>query len=297
MITLILCVYNMTREVPRTLYTLSRNYQENVKGEYEVIVVENGSSEKLIKEEVESFGPEFKYIYFDEGKVSPVFAMNYAASQSKGDVICIMNDGARMLSPGMVNMAEIAFQAYPNAVLTPLSWHLGPKVQMLSIQEGYCQEVEDKLLDSVPWKKNGYSLFNISVLAGSSRKGWFITPGESNCIFMPRNIFDDLGGLEERFTSPGGGLIALDFFKNVWMHPDVEPVTMLGEGTFHQVHGGIATNAPRSEKQARIQLMNKEYESIRGEKYTPPKRSSTFIGKLPKEAYPFLKISANQLPT
>ena len=41
-----LCVYNMRREAERTLWSLSRAYQNGIEDlDYEVIVVENGSSE------------------------------------------------------------------------------------------------------------------------------------------------------------------------------------------------------------------------------------------------------------
>ncbi|MBT8148834.1 MAG: glycosyltransferase, partial [Gammaproteobacteria bacterium] len=291
MISMILCVYNMTREAPRTLHTLARQYQQDFDGEYEVIVVENGSSERLSEQLVCSFGPEFRYIYFDEGNPSPVRAINYAVSQSRGDIVCIMNDGARMLSPGLLKNAAAAFRAYANAVVTPLSWHLGPEMQMHSVQKGYCQSVEDKLLDNIPWRENGYSLFTVSVFAGSSAKGWFQPIAESNCLFMQRNLFDQLGGLDDRFSSPGGGLIALDFFRNAWLLENVEPVILLGEGTFHQVHGGIATNAPKKEEEQRRQRMLDEYEAIRGHTYEEPLREPTYFGKLPAESRSFLKES------
>lgn len=293
MISMILCAFNMTREVPRTLHTLSKAYQQDIEGDYEVILVENGSSERLFAEEVSAFGPEFRYIYFDEGKVSPVSAINYAVSQARGDILCIMNDGARMLSPGIVKNAEAAYRLYPNAVVSTLSWHLGPDVQMRSIQEGYCQAVEDDLLETIPWKTDGYSLFTKSVFAGSSAKGWFIAPAESNCVFITRTAYEAIGGMDERFSSPGGGLIALDFFKNVWVLESAEPVMILGEGTFHQVHGGIATNAPSSLNEERLKRMHDEYETIHGESYSAPKRSPTYIGKLPPQTIPFLKLSSD----
>ena len=297
MISMILCAFNMTREAPRTLLTLSKEYQLDIGGEYEVILVENGSSERLSEKEVCAFGSEFRYIYFDEGNPSPVPAVNYAVSQARGDIICIMNDGARMLSPGVVKNAEAAFRAFPNAVVSPLSWHLGPEVQMKSIRVGYCQEVEDQLLESIPWQTNGYSLFTKSVFAGSSANGWFRAPSESNCLFMTRDAFEEVGGLDKRFTSPGGGLIALDFFKNVWLLESVEPVMMLGEGTFHQFHDGIATNAPEDLIDQRLKRMYSEYFDIHGVKYTAPVREPTYLGKLPKEALPFLKISADKVST
>ena len=70
-LSVVLCVYNMRREAERTLWSLSRAYQNGVEDlTYEVIVVENGSSEsqKLGKEFVASFGPEF--IYLDMGEAA-----------------------------------------------------------------------------------------------------------------------------------------------------------------------------------------------------------------------------------
>lgn len=295
MISMIICAYNMKREAPRTLHTLTKKYQSGIEGEYEVIVVENSSSKPLREEGVLAFGSEFRYIYFDEGLVSPVRAINYAVSQARGDIVCIMNDAGRMLSPGIVKTAEAAYRAYPNAVVTTLSWHLGPDVQMESVNKGYCQEEEDKLLDSIPWRNDGYSLFTISVFAGSSQPGWFGSISESNCLFMRKDTFEQIGGLDERFRSPGGGLIALDFYKQAWLLESVEPVVLLGEGTFHQVHGGVATNAPDKEREARMSIMFSEYESIRGESYSPPVRSPAYIGRLPDECIPFLKLSAKKL--
>jgi len=297
MISMILCAYNMRREAPRTLHTLSKEYQAGVEGEYEVIVVENSSSLPLSEEEVCAFGPEFRYIYFDEGLVSPVRAINYAVSQARGEIVCIMNDAGRMLSPGIIKTAEAAFRAYPNAVVTALSWHLGPDVQMTSVTKGYDTKEEDRLLDSIPWQTNGYSLFSIAVLAGSSQSGWFKSISESNCLFMHKTIFEQIGGMDERFESPGGGLIALDFYKQAWLLENIEPVVMLGEGTFHQVHGGVATNAPKSESQARMQRMFTEYEAIRGEKYSDPIRTPNYIGRIPEECTSFLKESAFKLIT
>ena len=54
--------YDMAREAPRTLHSLSRAYQRDIDDlAYEVIVVDNGSSpeQRLTEEVVRSFGPEF----------------------------------------------------------------------------------------------------------------------------------------------------------------------------------------------------------------------------------------------
>ena len=40
--------------------------------------------------------------------------------------------------------------------------HIGEKTQNESVEEGYNQETEDKLLATIDWQQNGYQLFNIS---------------------------------------------------------------------------------------------------------------------------------------
>ena len=54
----------------------------------------------------------------------------------------------------------------------------------------------------------------------------------------------DLGGFNEGFVSPGGGLVDLDFFREAIESNLFEPLLLLGEGSFHQFHGGVATNVP-----------------------------------------------------
>ena len=64
-LTVVVVFYNMRREAERTLRSLSRAYQEGLDDvSYEVLVVENGSSddERLGADFVESFGPEFRYL-------------------------------------------------------------------------------------------------------------------------------------------------------------------------------------------------------------------------------------------
>lgn len=55
--------HNMAREAPRTLFTLSAQYQRGVyPDDYEVIVVDAGSSAPLEQSFVKSFGENFKLV-------------------------------------------------------------------------------------------------------------------------------------------------------------------------------------------------------------------------------------------
>ena len=52
------------------------------------------------------------------------------------------------------------------------------------------------------------------------------------------------------------------FFQRANRHAETTPIALLGEGTFHQFHGGVATNVPMSEHPwARYQA---EYQAIYG---------------------------------
>lgn len=283
----------MQREAPRTLFTLSETYQRlGERISYEVLVVENGSSKPLDASLVTSFGAQFRYIYYETGSASPVDAMHEAVIQSRGKYIVMMNDAARILSPRILEYMNRAVNAFNNPVVAVPGYHLGPATQDESMAKGYNQEVENRLLDAVPWHQDGYRLFDISTLAGSSAQGWFEPINESNCVAMPRSVYDSIGGICRDFQSPGGGFIALDFFKNAWEYAGSDPVMLLGEGTFHQFHGGTATNAPPEEKQQRLKAMADEYERIRGRPFEPPMRTPYYLGHLPRESARFLEFSA-----
>ena len=58
---------------------------------------------------------------------------------------------------------------------------------------------------------------------------------------MRENLWNVLGGFDERFRSPGGGFVNLDTLSRAVALPGITAITLLGEGAFHQVHGGIAT--------------------------------------------------------
>ena len=56
---------------------------------------------------------------------------------------------------------------------------------MEAAEAGYDQAAEDELLAGIDWEDDGYRLFDVSTLAGSSARGWFGPMGESSGLFMP----------------------------------------------------------------------------------------------------------------
>jgi len=279
---------DMAREAPRTLHTLSVPYQRGVdERDYEVIAVDAGSEVPLPAALVESFGGNVSLLRTPP-RPSPSAAINEAARRARGAALLVCIDGARMLTPGVVRLALDAFAAWGDPVVATLAWHLGPKIQNESMLEGYDQAVEDRLLDSVDWRRDGYELFRIASFAGSSRRGWFLPLSESNGIAVRRDTFDRLGGFDEGFGTPGGGLVNLDFHRRACAAA-APVVHLLGEGTFHQFHGGVATNVPAARHP--FAGFHEEYVRLRGEPFAPPTALPVVIGTLPPQAIPFLERS------
>lgn len=293
-LSIIMICHNMRREAPRTLLSMSRAYQKGIEDlDYEVLVIDNGSTEPLSDAEVRSYGPEFSYFYHRTSSPSPVAAINAAVKRSRGQHVTICIDGARILSPGMLHHTELGTRLSKRPVVTSLAWHLGSKIQKEAMLEGYNQQAEDRLLATCNWEKDGYELFSISCLAKSSGNGWFRPIAESSCISVSRELFEELNGFDEQFKSPGGGFAALDFYKRASEARATELINLLGEGTFHQFHGGIATNSPPQTHPGK--QFSEEYRLLRGTEYRRPTRTPIHLGRIPRAAWPFLKFSSEKL--
>lgn len=292
-ITIVVVVHDMAREAPRTLFSLSREYQRGVEGiDYDVIVVDNGSPRPLGEEVVRAFGDQFRYVYVADASPSPARALNQAAALARGGILGIMIDGARMLSPGVIRYAASAFRAFSQPVVNTLSFDLGPDTQPLAISRGYDAAAEDTLLASVDWQRNGYGLFDVAVLSPSCSHGAFRPVAESNCVFLRKTLYERIGGMSEAFDLPGGGFVNLDFYDRANTAPTVTPIMLLGEATFHQVHGGASTSAASPELKARIDSWWAHYEQVRGRAYVVPRIDLEYLGHVPREFLRALAESA-----
>jgi len=265
-LSVVVVFFNMRRESIRTLFSLTTAYQRDIGiDDYEVVVLDSGSTEALDGDWVENLQKNFRYRYIESDSPTPCRALNNGSTLARADTLVNLIDGARILSPGILANMLRAEQAFDNPFTYTVGMHLGRKPQNDSLLEGYDQVVEDQLLDSVPWQTDGYKLFEISCLARSSKEGFLYPIYESNCFAVSKATLEEIGGFDEAFEMPGGGLVNLDVFRNLFLHESTTPVLLTGEATFHQFHGGVATNVPASDRV--WDKFNDEYESLRGHRF------------------------------
>ncbi len=275
-LSLVVMAHNMARELPRTLTSLSHKYQRD-RGDltYDVLVVDNGSTEPVSASMVAAIDPLFKVRRIDDAPPSPVYGCNLGVAQTTGRYVGVILDGARLVTPRAISQGVRAAATHPRAIVTALAWHLGPAHQSLSIANGYDPDVEDAMLESISWPSDGYRLFDICALAGAN-PGGFLGPVTESCfLVLPRELWEEVGGLDPAFDSPGGGLVALDLFARLLALPRTQLIVLLGEGSFHQVHGGVTTKPGTDLKPWFLQ-----YERIRGTPYVAPVVNPTYFGEL-----------------
>ncbi len=287
LLSVVVVAYDMARELPRTLRTLSPNYQRGVDpDDYEIILVDNGSARPLEEATLSGFPGRLRAARVDPAPSSPARAANLGVDLADGELVGLIVDGARMASPGLLAGAQLAMRIADRPIIAAPGYHLGSMRHMRAEDTGYDQLSEDRLLASMDWEGDGYRLFEISTLAASSGRGWFGPMGESSALFMRRETWRVLDGLDERFDLPGGGLVNHDLYKRACGLKGAQLIVLLGEGTFHQFHGGAATS-----RRLGWDEMHGEYVRLRREQYRPPTNAPLFVGGVPASALPHLDQS------
>jgi cephalosporin hydroxylase len=286
-LSVVVVFYDMRREAARTLQSLSRSYQEQIDDvDYEVIVVENGShdDQKLGEEFVRSFGPEFRYLDLGaDATPSPAMALNRGIREGRGRAFALMIDGAHVVTPGLLRFGLAGLATYAPAIVATQQWYIGPGQQGDAMDNGYDQAYEDRLFDAISWPSAGYRLFEIGHFVGD--RDWFDGVWESNCMFVPRSLLEQVGGFDESFSVAGGGYANLELYERLGSSPDITVCSILGEGSFHQSHGGTTTNQTDAvERRSRVFGYGQDYAGLRGRAFKGPGKPIHYVGRIASDA-------------
>lgn len=291
LLSIIVIAYDMPRQALNTLISLSPVYQDGVAADdYEVILVENRSRRNMDAAAIEALPGNFHYFLRDEPGVSPAAAINFGFAQARGRFIGLMIDGARMVTPGVVHNVLMAFSLNADAMVAVPGYHLGENEQQFHLTHGYTEEKEQALLDEIDWQRNGYGLFDISCLSGANPNGIFHPFMECNCLFTSVEVFREIGQADERFDLPGGGALNLCIYRKIAMHPRTRSFMLAGEGSFHQLHGGVTT----SEVVKRDDILRRQSDQLTellGQPFRSPTVEPILLGKIPGPALRYLKHS------
>lgn len=286
-LSVVVACYEMAAQIKNTLQSLLPPYQRNIStGDYEIILMDNGSA-KMLDERTRKISPNLDYIYLspNESSPSPAPAMNRGVALARAPRLCLMIDGARLLTPGVLSWGMRLLELSPRAMVEVRGWHLGPKWQPESVMDGYDHEEERRLLQAIGWPENGYRLWEVAASTPQVSRGYADPAPESNCIFLSRDLFFETGGFDERSRTPGGGLVNLDFFSRA-VATAGRVFTLLGEGTFHQVHHGAATGLSKPILEERFKRWRAESEAL-GQAILPD-YEFILAGHMPRECASWL---------
>lgn len=295
-VSFVMVVYNMPVQAQNTVTSLLCDYQVGASPQdYEVIIVENESKNPMSRDFVQALPDNFHYYLRREDKPTPIYAVEFGASRAQGENICLMIDGARLLTPGVVRNIVLGHRMYRNAVVTVPGYHLGSELQQEAVGNGYTVEQEHEMMRSIGWPADGYDLFDIACFSGSCSRGIFMPNSESNCISIPRELWTRLDGCELQFDLRGGGLVNLDLYKRACESLDVTHIVLHGEGTFHQYHGGVTTGGEaRDVRDKFIQASKDQYRKIRGHDYASPHTDPIYLGALAQQVQKFIHLSSEK---
>jgi glycosyltransferase involved in cell wall biosynthesis len=292
-ISFLVVIWRMSRQAENTLLSLSSQFQRNVSSkDYEIIAVENPSDDILGEDRALAAADNVRYFLRDEPSQSPVSSLNFAYEMSKGPLVCLIVDGARMVTPRLVEHALYAQRLMDHPLIAVPSYHLGTAEQHKNVSSGYDEKTEAALLERIDWKQNGYDLFSIACLSGANEKGFLCPMLECSCLFCTRESFERIGRADERFDLPGGGSLNIHLYAKLAALRESKLIVLAGEGSFHQFHGGVTTTEI-AEREAVLQTHREQLRAINGGKFEGVHREPMVLGVIPTQAMEFMKTSAN----
>jgi cephalosporin hydroxylase len=189
-----------------------------------------------------------------------------------------MIDGAHVLTPSVLRFGLLGLDTYHPAIVATQPWYVGPGQQGEAMSDGYDQAYEDRLFRRIGWPDQGYRLFEIGHFVGG--RDWLDGMWESNCLFVRREQLEQVGGFDESFSMPGGGFANLELYERLGSSPDVTVVSIVGEGSFHQLHGGVTTNQAEADfRHSRIHGYREHFAELRGRRFRGHGKPIHYVGR------------------
>jgi hypothetical protein len=235
----------------------------------------------------------FRYFQREERGVSPAPAINFGFAQARGACIGLMIDGARMVTPGVVHHVLAANRITPDALIVVPGYHLGEHEHQFHTTHDYTEAKEQNLLDAIGWEQDGYALFSLACLSGANPHGVFHPFMECNCMFLAAGVFRDIGQADERFDLPGGGALNLALYRKAALHQRTKLFVLPGEGSFHQLHGGVTTSEV-PDREGLLSRINQQLDELLGCHFTSPTIRPTLLGTVAPAAFRHLQFSIEQ---
>lgn len=289
-LSIIVIVYRMRRQALNTLHSLGAAYQRNIaSGDYEVVVVENRSDDMLSSDDIAALPANFRYFPRDERGVSPVPAVNFALEHCRGDMLGLLIDGARMLSPRVLEHVLTLRRAFEHPLVVVPGYHLGAEQHDAAGPARAFDEQRE--LAAMDWRADGYRLFAQACFSPGNARGYFHPLMECNALFCRRASFVDIGGADARFDLAGGGSINLHIYRSLGMQPENRLVVLPGEGNFHQYHGGVTTRQDAARK-ATLEAFNNQLNACWDGQYRALSREPLLFGNVGVFAQRFLELSS-----
>lgn len=262
-ISIAITCWNMERELPRTLWSLSRAFQQGADDlTWEIIVVDNGS-DRLPLAPVMTPAP--RILAAQHPAPSPVGAMNEALALARGQIIGAWIDGARMASPNLLASVARAAKTHQAPVIAIPNRQFGSDRQATAALQGYDRAAEDALLTAAGWPEPWADLFAVSRPEEPSPTAPML---ESNALFLHRETWAALNGYDPAFVEAGGGMCNPDMLDRAIRHPGTQFIRMSGVATFHQFHGGTSTSDVTRAVQM-VKEATRAYAALRGH---PPRK-------------------------
>lgn len=264
-ITFVVVAYNIDPQIHNTILSCSPSYQRCDEAEIEIIIIDNGSDIPLNLDDFKEYPSVSKVIRVD-GSASPVKGLNIGIGKARFDVVGLMIDGAHIITPNIVNHTKEIIAMFPRPVISVPQYTLGEISQNLDLSQLDSKVLDEQkeLLSQSNWPEDGYGLFNVSVRVGEHPDKDWLKHIESNCLITTKDVLEKNSVLNEKFDEAGGGFANLEIYERLINTPENEYVLLLGEGTFHQFHGGITTNASVSDRQEKVNCYREKYKEITG---------------------------------